>query len=449
MSTLLQSSPASRPVARFLTPLLGVAPAPSPPPALARAAAAVAAGIGAHPRALPGDLPRAGRRGWRALVPAPLTDRRAARGQGFVSVCALDIDDMGIVGLAVAGCASTNRELLYRVGRPRRRRAVVLHAAQRRQRAGAGAAGPVSRTTGSASAQVSAAARDGRFRLDVPVARRRRRRRLRGGARRGRRRRRTRCSPTPRRPARFLLGMRFSVDVRARRAGARAGRSTTTRGARASSTPTRRRFDFLEALGTRDRRARCVYDHTLVMTRPATDLEGRAMDLTPRPPPRTTAAALAEPLRAAAAGAHASGHRARDRPRAAVLLYCSARAFGKSYCPGVLLLALLRRRDRRPAQAAAADPEQPVHAARRAGPRRRRRSGKASSASCSRCRSSCPRRSWARSAGRRSGATSTIAGAASAPRVAAGPGRRGLAGHRRPARRSSPPPAAPRRHRRR
>jgi len=49
-----------------------------------------------------------------ALVPAPLTID-ARDGQGFVSVCALDIEDMGIVGLP-RWLRFENRELLYRVG---------------------------------------------------------------------------------------------------------------------------------------------------------------------------------------------------------------------------------------------------------------------------------------------------------------------------------------------
>lgn len=50
----------------------------------------------------------------RALLPAPLTVD-AYDGYGFVSVCALDMTDMGIVGLP-SWLRFENRELLYRVG---------------------------------------------------------------------------------------------------------------------------------------------------------------------------------------------------------------------------------------------------------------------------------------------------------------------------------------------
>jgi len=50
----------------------------------------------------------------RALLPAPLTVD-AYEGYGFVSVCALDMTDMGIVGLP-SWLRFDNRELLYRVG---------------------------------------------------------------------------------------------------------------------------------------------------------------------------------------------------------------------------------------------------------------------------------------------------------------------------------------------
>jgi len=50
----------------------------------------------------------------RALLPAPLTVD-AYDGHGFVSVCALDMTEMGIVGLP-SWLRFENRELLYRVG---------------------------------------------------------------------------------------------------------------------------------------------------------------------------------------------------------------------------------------------------------------------------------------------------------------------------------------------
>src|SRR3954447_16965229 len=79
---------------------------------------------------------------------------------------------------------------------------------------------------------------------------------------------------------------------------------------------------------TRHRRPADLRPHT-GHARPAPDLEGRAMDLTPQPPARTALdpdrfePPLPSPTRGGLAFAVGLA--------SAVLLYCSARAFGKSY----------------------------------------------------------------------------------------------------------------------
>ena len=193
------------------------------------------------------------------LVPAPLTVD-SFRGQGFVSVCALEMDDMGLAGTP-SWLRWKNLELLYRVG----------------VRAGDAPSFLTLRSDVSARrlallgrafshyrphlAQMERTHRDDRFRLAC-----------RSGDGVGD----AEFEATPGGPpelnamfadaaeaARFMLGMRFSVDVRP---GGRLRAQEIDHdpwGAR-FATPTRRRFAFIESL-SRAIGAPLIYDHTLVM----------------------------------------------------------------------------------------------------------------------------------------------------------------------------------------
>ncbi len=191
-----------------------------------------------------------------ALIPAPLTID-AREGQGFVSVCALDMDEMGPVGTP-GFLRFANRELLYRVGvrvdgRPTfftlrsdvsSLALAVLgtfsHYRLRRARFSGG------RTD--VGLHLTCASRDGRgdaeFAASVSPCR------VPTGS----------LFATAEAATRFLLGMDFSVDVTAK------GRVRVQDIAHdpwraAFVAPTRRRFDFLQGLGVD-----LTYDHTLVMT---------------------------------------------------------------------------------------------------------------------------------------------------------------------------------------
>ena len=193
------------------------------------------------------------------LVPAPLTVD-SFRGQGFVSVCALEMDDMGLAGTP-SWLRWKNLELLYRVG----------------VRAGDAPSFLTLRSDVSARrlallgryfshyrphlAQMERTARDNRFRLhcrscdgvgDAELE-----------ATPGGPRELNATFADAAEAARFMLGMRFSVDVRP---GGRVRAQEIDHdpwGAR-FATPTRRRFAFIESL-SRAIGAPLVYDHTLVM----------------------------------------------------------------------------------------------------------------------------------------------------------------------------------------
>jgi hypothetical protein len=193
------------------------------------------------------------------LVPAPLTVD-AFRGQGFVSVCALDMAKMGIAGTP-SWLRWSNRELLYRVGVKvgdtpsfltlrsdcsarvlailgRRFSHYRPHLAAVDCTRREGTFGLVCRTPGGgadADLEVTpggGAERDASF-SDAAEA------------------------------AAFMLGMRFSVDVRP---GGRVRAQPIDHdpwGARFATT-TRRRFSYIDALA-RAIGAPLVYDHTLAM----------------------------------------------------------------------------------------------------------------------------------------------------------------------------------------
>ena len=193
------------------------------------------------------------------LVPAPLTVD-SFRGQGVVSVCALDMDGMGLAG-APSWLRWDNVELLYRVG----------------VRAGGAPSFLTLRSDVSARplaflgryfshyrphlAQMRCARRDGRFRVVCQS---------RDNAADAE------FEAAPGGPAEldssfddvaqaaaFMLGMRFSVDVRP---GGRVRAQEIDHdpwGAR-FATPTRRRFAYIDALA-RAIGAPLVYDHTLAM----------------------------------------------------------------------------------------------------------------------------------------------------------------------------------------
>jgi uncharacterized protein YqjF (DUF2071 family) len=193
------------------------------------------------------------------LVPAPLTVD-SFRGHGFVSVCALQMDDMGLAG-APSWLRWRNLELLYRVGvrvagapsfltlrsdvsarplallgryfshyRPHLARMNCAHPDGRFRlvcRSGDGAA----------DAEFEVAADDARE-LDASFS-------------------------DAAQAAAFMLGMRFSVDVRA---GGRVRAQDIDHdpwGAR-FATPSRRRFAFIDTLSPTIG-APLVYDHTLAM----------------------------------------------------------------------------------------------------------------------------------------------------------------------------------------
>jgi hypothetical protein len=193
------------------------------------------------------------------LVPAPLTVD-TFRGQGFVSVCALDMDDMGLAGTP-SWLRWKNLELLYRVG----------------VRAGDAPSFLTLRSDVSARrlallgryfshyrphlACMKRTARNDRFRLDC---------RSHDGAgdaeleaAPGGPRELNATFADAAEAAAFMLGMRFSVDVRP---GGRLRAQEIDHdpwGAR-FATPTRRRFAFIDAL-SRAIGAPLIYDHTLVM----------------------------------------------------------------------------------------------------------------------------------------------------------------------------------------
>jgi uncharacterized protein DUF2071 len=195
-----------------------------------------------------------------ALVPAPLVVD-ALDGYGFVSVCALEMDEMGVVGTP-SFLRFANRELLYRVGvriagRPTfltlrsdvSSRALALfakfshyrphHADVVGQRSGAGLRLTCASRDGRADADFEArprpcAAPDSSVFASVDAA------------------------------TRFLLGMSFSVDVT--RAGRVRVQDIVHDPWRACFVePSRRRFDFLDRLG-RAMGANLEYDNTLAMT---------------------------------------------------------------------------------------------------------------------------------------------------------------------------------------
>jgi len=192
----------------------------------------------------------------KALVPAPLVID-ARDGQGFVSVCALDMDDMGVAGTPGV-LRFANQELLYRVGvraagRPSfftlrsdtsSRALAVLgtfshyrlrHARFSGERTDAGLHLTCASGDGRADAEFAASlgpcgAPAGSLFTTVEAA------------------------------TTFLLGMDFSVDVtQAGRVRVQAIDHDPWRAAFVQ--PARRRFDFVQALGVD-----LTYDHTLVMT---------------------------------------------------------------------------------------------------------------------------------------------------------------------------------------
>jgi hypothetical protein len=192
------------------------------------------------------------------LVPAPLTVD-SFRGQGFVSVCALEMDDMGLAGTP-SWLRWHNLELLYRVGvrvgdapsfltlrsdisarplallgryfshyRPHRARMVRTRFGEQFRLVcqSPDAAGDAELEVGPGPADLDASFGDAA------------------------------------QAAAFMLGMRFSVDVRA---GGRVRAQEIDHdpwGAR-FATPVRRRFAFVESLA-RAIGAPLIYDHTLVM----------------------------------------------------------------------------------------------------------------------------------------------------------------------------------------
>jgi uncharacterized protein YqjF (DUF2071 family) len=197
-----------------------------------------------------------------ALVPAPLTID-ARDGFGFVSVCALEIDDMGIVGLP-RGLRFENRELLYRVGvrvdgRPSfftlrsdvsSRALAFLGRRFSHYRLRLGDLPPRRDVTG--RLQLICKSGDGRADACFEAA--------------------PAPCPAPRgslfasadEATRFLLGMTFSVDVAARgRVRVQDIEHDPWRACFAE--PSQRRFDFIDHLG-RALGTRLDYDHTLAMT---------------------------------------------------------------------------------------------------------------------------------------------------------------------------------------
>jgi len=258
MTTLLRASPAFRPWA-FLAPLLGVVPPRAAMPALARGRTQWLP-VSAFIRERYLVTYRAPAERLAALVPAPLAID-AWRGQGFISVCALDIEDMGIVGLP-SWLRFDNRELLYRVGVRAGGQpsfftlrsdvsapalALLGRFSHYRSRLG-----DVARARADGRLRLVCRSRDGRADCDFEAA--------------------PEASARPRgslfadaaEAARFMLGMSFSVDVAA------SGRVRTQAidhdpwGA-CFAEPVRRRFDFIDGLG-RAIGARLEYDHTLAMT---------------------------------------------------------------------------------------------------------------------------------------------------------------------------------------
>lgn len=193
------------------------------------------------------------------LVPAPLTVD-SFRGQGFVSVCALEMDDMGLAGTP-SWLRWKNLELLYRVG----------------VRVGDAPSFITLRSDVSARrlallgkyfshyrphlARMERCHRDARFRLTCRSSD--------GGgdaefeSAPGGPREMDATFTDAAEAATFMLGMRFSVDVRP---GGRVRAQEIDHdpwGAR-FATPTRRRFAFIESL-SRAIGAPLIYDHTLVM----------------------------------------------------------------------------------------------------------------------------------------------------------------------------------------
>jgi hypothetical protein len=193
------------------------------------------------------------------LVPAPLTVD-SFRGQGFVSVCALELDDMGVVGTP-SWLRFRNLEFLYRVG----------------VRIGDAPSFLTLRSDVSARALAFLGRRFSHYRprlADLRCARDEGRFRLVCRSRDGAGDAEFEAAPDggaglnasfadAAAAASFMLGMRFSVDVRPD------GRVRAQKidhdpwGAR-FATPMRRRFAFIDALA-RAIGAPLVYDHTLAM----------------------------------------------------------------------------------------------------------------------------------------------------------------------------------------
>lgn len=193
------------------------------------------------------------------LVPAPLTVD-SFRGQAFVSVCVLDMANMGLAGTP-SWLRWENLELLYRVG------VRVGHAPSfltLRSDVSARRLAFLGRYFSHYRphlARIARTRRDDRFRMVC---------RTRDGAgdadfeaAPGGPAELDGCFADAQQAAAFMLGMRFSVDVRA---GGRVRGQEIDHdpwGAR-FATPTRRRFAFVESLA-RAIGAPLVYDHTLVM----------------------------------------------------------------------------------------------------------------------------------------------------------------------------------------
>jgi uncharacterized protein YqjF (DUF2071 family) len=193
------------------------------------------------------------------LVPAPLTVD-SLDGRGFVSVCALEMDDMGIAGTP-RWLRFSNRELLYRVGVQYRGAKSFLTL---RSDVSARALAVLGRRFSHYRphlAEMRCARPDGRFRLVCRSGDGRADAQFEaapgGGAPLGA------SFADAAQAATFMLGMRFSVDVRP---GGRVRAQEIDHdpwGAR-FATPARRYFAFVDGLA-RAIDAQLVYDHTLAM----------------------------------------------------------------------------------------------------------------------------------------------------------------------------------------
>jgi len=195
-----------------------------------------------------------------ALVPAPLVVD-ALDGHGFVSVCALEMDDMGVVGTPWF-LRFANRELLYRVGvRIAGRPTFFTWRSDVSSRALASLGkfshyrlrhADVVGQRSDAGLRLTCASRDGRADADFeaqprPCA-------APGGS----------VFASVEAATRFLLGMSFSVDVTPMgRVRVQDIEHDPWRACFVE--PSRRRFDFLDRLGSA-MGVKLEYDHTLAMT---------------------------------------------------------------------------------------------------------------------------------------------------------------------------------------